>query len=79
MGYEKVPKGGNGTAVNDSHLAEWCVLVRFRETGMFLDEEGVMTKNWRCRSAAYVKARPGVAIVGAFAIGYLLAKVARHA
>ncbi len=30
------------------------------------------------RFVAYVKERPAACVVGAFAIGYLLAKVARH-
>jgi ElaB/YqjD/DUF883 family membrane-anchored ribosome-binding protein len=36
-------------------------------------------KGWGGRAGAFVKERPGMAMVGAFAIGFLLAKVARHA
>jgi hypothetical protein len=34
---------------------------------------------WGGKAGAFVKERPGMAMVGAFAIGFLLAKVARYA
>jgi hypothetical protein len=35
--------------------------------------------SWSGRASSFVKARPGACLVGAFALGFLLAKVARHA
>jgi ElaB/YqjD/DUF883 family membrane-anchored ribosome-binding protein len=43
------------------------------------DEVRRTVEDWGDRSRTFVRENPGIALLGAFAVGFLLAKAARHA
>lgn len=44
-----------------------------------MEEAREMARDWKTRAEAMVREKPVICLAGAFAIGFLLAKVARHA
>jgi hypothetical protein len=52
---------------------------RAEELPAQVDDVKETLADWGHRGRSFVKKNPGVSIVGAFAVGYLLAKLARHA
>ncbi|MCG5053999.1 MAG: hypothetical protein KA712_13630 [Myxococcales bacterium] len=44
-----------------------------------IEDARLVAESWKQRAQEFVRKNPGAALAGAFAIGFILAKVARHA
>lgn len=44
-----------------------------------MEEARDVANDWKAKAETLIREKPGTCLIGAFAIGFLLAKVARHA
>ena len=73
------PYGGNGGATGDGHDGRQKVEDFAREASAQVEHAKVVFDDLNDRALAFIRERPGTALLGALAIGYLVGKIASKA